>query len=140
MTIHVSRLPDEAIIVATFEPPLNLHEEIPWMFQKFLELRDTIENSRIYYVVIDTATSRGAKYNFGEVVFILGEARTASRQKRPDMEARLMLVGGGVLIDMAAKAMAQLQYGSYAMRMYATVEDALSTARAELANAVAESA
>ncbi len=140
MTIQVSQLPDEAIITAIFEPPMNLHEEIPWMFQRFIELRDTLENSSVYYVVLDTATSRGTRYSFGDVVFILGEARIASRQKRPDMEARLMLVGGGMLLDMAAKAMAQLQYGSYAMRLYATVEEALSTARAEIANALAESA
>lgn len=137
MTIQVSRLPDEPIITALFEPPMNLHDEIPAMFRQFLELRDTIHHSSVYYVIIDTATSLGNHYTFGDIVYILGEAASASRHKRTGIQPRLMLVGSGPLIELAARAMAQLQYGGHGMRLYTALSDALGTARAELAPVVA---
>jgi hypothetical protein len=135
MTINVEQLPDEPIIVATFVEPMNYQEEAPWMFQRFVELRDAaLEGYSRYYTIIDT---NGVKAGFSEIVFMLGESRTARQNRREDRPVSLALIGSGGLMEMAAKAMSQRQYGGTGMRLFNTLDAALETIRAELAEAPA---
>jgi hypothetical protein len=71
---------------------------------------------------------------FSDMVFGLGELRGVRTLRREDMPARLLAVGAGGVIDLAARAMRQLQYGAYQSRMFDSLDEAISAARAEAAN------
>ncbi len=130
MTIVVEKYSAEPIIVAALTEPMDFYKEMPPMFERILELRDTIQGCPKYYTIINMT---GIKVNFSEMVFSLGEVRKASQKRRPDLPIGLHLVGSGELFEMAAKAMAQLQYGGYAAPLHASLEEALKAIRAELA-------
>ena len=130
MPINVECLPDEPIIIASFVEPIDYREESPWMFQRFVEIRDTdLEGYSRYYTIIDT---NGVKVGFSDMVFIMGESRIARQQRREDRPVTLVLVGSGGLMELASKAAGQRQYGSYSMRLFTSLEDALESIRAEL--------
>lgn len=131
MPIDVVRLPDEPIVLVTFAEPLEFRDEIAPMLKRIVELRDTItEPLSRYCIVFDIS-----RYNmtFSDVVFGLGELRSVRDLRRPDMPAHLMVVGAGAVIEMAAKAFAQAQYGAYQSRLFVSLEDALAAARATIA-------
>ena len=99
MTITVERLPGEPIIVATFTEPMNIQDEAPRMFQRFIELRDTeLESYPRSFTIIDANES---KLGFSDIVFVLGESRAAREQRREDRPVSLSLVGSGWLIELA---------------------------------------
>ena len=130
MTINVEALPGEPIIIATFEEPMDYHQDAPWMFQRFIELRDTdLEGYSRYYTIIDT---NGVKAGFSDIVATLGESKAAREKRRADRPVTLALVGSGALMDLASKAMGQSQYGGYGMRLYTSLDAALDAIRAEL--------
>ena len=131
MTLHIEKLPDAPIIVATLSDPMDFYQEIPQMFARILELRDTLQPvpPKYYPVIVMT----GIKAGFTEIVFSLGEARKTSQKRRPDTAASVHLVGAGDLFEMVANALGQRQYGGYAAPLHSSKEEALSAIRAELA-------
>jgi hypothetical protein len=130
MTIVVERLPEEPIIVAVWQEPMDFRTEVPEMFQQVLALRDTIEDSDRYFLIMDISS---VKVSFSDVVYALGESRVARDQRRADLPLSLLLVGSGPLLELAAKAMSQAQYGGYGMRLCASMEDALAAVRTAVA-------
>jgi hypothetical protein len=130
VTITVNKQPDGPIILATFEEPVDWHTEVPDMFAQIFALRDTFEGCPKYYVIIDVSA---VKVGFGEMVSALGEVRAASKKRRPDMPIQLSMVGSGSLIEFAAKAMQQSQYGEYHSPLYTSVEKALEVIHADIA-------
>jgi microcompartment protein CcmK/EutM len=130
MTITVEQLPGEPILIATFIEPMDYHQDAPWMFQRFVEMRDTdLEGYSRYYTIIDT---NGVKAGFSDIVFTLGESRAARQHRREDRPVSLALVGSGGLMELASKAMGQSQYGGYSMRLFTSLDAALEATRAEL--------
>ena len=129
MTIIVEKLPNEPIIVSTYSEPMKYDVEVPAMFARILALRDTITKSHKYYVVIDITQ---VKPGFNEVTAALGEVRKASMKRREDMPISLHLAGTGDLFKFLAKSMSQMQYGSYIAPLHPSVDEALSTIRAQI--------
>jgi hypothetical protein len=129
MTITVERLPNEPIIVATFAEPMRYDAEVPAMFARILELRETIINSPKYYVLIDITA---VKPGFNEVMFSLSEVRKASQKRRPDLPISLHLAGEGDLFSLLAKSMSQMQYGSYIAPLHPSADEALKSIRAQI--------
>lgn len=123
MPIQVTRLPGEPIITAVFEEPADFHAEVPAMFQRVIELRDTIEDSDRYFFIMDVSAAR---LSFSDIVFAMGESRIARDQRRDDLPVTTLMVGSGPLLEMAAKAMNQRQYGGYGMRLCTSMDEALS--------------
>ncbi|MCJ7432003.1 MAG: hypothetical protein MUO77_00805 [Anaerolineales bacterium] len=129
MPITVEKLSGEPIIVATFTEPMNYIAEVPSMFSRILELRDTIEDSLKYWVIIEMS---GIKPDFDDVMFSLGEARKASKQRRSDMPISLHMVGTGGLFKMIASAMSQHQYGEYTTPLHLSLSEALDVIRTDI--------
>jgi hypothetical protein len=129
MPIVVERLPGEPIIVATFAEPMNYNVEVPAMFARILELRDTIEGSPKYYVVIDISA---VKPGFSDIMMSLGEVRKASAKRRAELPISPHLAGTGDFFSMLSKAMNQAQYGGYTAPLHTSAAEALSVIRAEI--------
>lgn len=131
MTVTVNKQPDGPIILATFQEPMDWHTEVPAMFAQIFAIRDTFEDCPKYYAIIDVSA---VKIGFGEMVSALGEVRAASQKRRPDMPIQLSMVGSGSLIEFAAKAMKQQQYGEYHSPLYSSCEKALEAIYADIAD------
>lgn len=129
MTIQVEKLPDEPIIVATFTNPMNYYAELPVMFNRIIELRDTLVGYAKYYVIIDISRVTA---DFSEIVFALGEVRKASQKRRADLPISLHMVGVGEIVQMIVNAMPQFQYGGYVAPLYSTLEQALEAIRKDI--------
>jgi len=134
MPIHVEKLADEPIIMATYENPIDYYTEMATMFARILALRETITDSPKYYVIIDMTDIHPG---FSEIVHSLGEASKASKQRRADLPISLHLVGTGSLFEMIANALGQRQYGGYTAPLHTTLTEALAAIRAEIAAAKA---
>lgn len=130
MAIMVEKLPDEPIITVTFENPINYMAELPEAFDAILMLRDTITTSPRYFAIFDVSQ---VSPGFSEIVLTLGEAKRASKMRRHDLPLSLSIVGSGRLIEMAANAMEQVQYGAYQMPLFTSLDQALAAARAQYA-------
>jgi len=131
MTITIERLPGEPIIVTTLAEPLNHQEEGPQMFRRLAEIRNTeMEGHSHYYLVIDT---NGVKTGFSDIVIMLSEMRNARRQHEGGQPVKVILVGSGQMIELATAAMGQAQYGGYGGRLFTSLDEALDSVRAELA-------
>lgn len=129
MTIHIEKYPDEPIIFVSMVEPMDYYQEVPDMFTRILELRDTIEGYSRYYVIMDMT---GIKPNFSEIVFSLSHARKASQKRRSEFPMVLNLVGAGELFELVANALAQAQYGEYTAPLQTSVEKALAAVRADI--------
>ncbi|MBN2548649.1 MAG: hypothetical protein JXB15_05810 [Anaerolineales bacterium] len=131
MTVLVEKLPDEPIIVADLIEPMDYYKDIPEMFARIVELRDTIVGCSKYYAIIDMS---GIKADFSEIVFSLSEARKASKRRLVEFPVSVHLVGTGDLFEMVANAAAQVQYGGYKAPLYKTRQEALDAIHTDLAN------
>jgi hypothetical protein len=133
MTICIELLPDEPIIVATFQNPMTYRAEVPRMFQQIIDLRDTLDGYNQYYTVLDVSQ---VKVGFGDMVYTMGESITVQQQRRPDMPLRLVLIGKGALMELASRAMGQEQYGGYGTWLYTSLDEALEAIRVDLLSRV----
>lgn len=129
MTVLVEKRSDGPIVFVAMSEPMDFYKEIPEMFARIFELRDSIQGYSKYYTVIDMTE---IKAGFAEIVFSLGEARKASKKRLPDFPVELHLVGSGDLFEMVANALAQIQYGGYAAPLYANVESALDAIHSDM--------
>lgn len=129
MTNEVQRLPGEPIVIACFLDPFDATKEPSEVFRQIFDLRDGIEDDH-YYTVIDVTSVKG---DFSSMVLTLGEAAKVLRQRTSDKQVKLAIVGSGTLVELAAKAMEQDQYGSRKVSLFTSMEDALVTIRADLA-------
>lgn len=129
MPINVEKQPDTPVIIATMNEPMDFYKEIPEMFARILELRDSIQDHPMYYTIVDLTD---IKADFSEIVFALSEARKASQKRRPGFPNSVHLVGSGRLFEMAANALAQAQYGEYSAPLHSTMEEALAAVQADI--------
>lgn len=129
MPIIVEKLPDEPIIVVTCQEPMNYVQEAPAAFDQVLALRDTIYGCSEYFVVFDASAVR---MSFGDMVTMMGEVKRASQQRRSDLAVIPSLVGSGGLVELAANAVQQTQYGAYKVPLFTSTDQALASIRAGL--------
>lgn len=127
MTIPVQRLPNEPILIVTFEADSQIRGAIPEMLQQIIRLRDGItESISRYFVIIDLTQY---DFTFSDLVYTMGELKGIGSLRRADRPAFMMLVGVGGIVEMGVKALTQSQYGGYQSRLFATLDDALGAAR-----------
>ncbi|MBN1427667.1 MAG: hypothetical protein JXB07_04725 [Anaerolineae bacterium] len=130
MAVIINKLSDGPILVATCEEPVDWHQDANKLLDEIVELRDKIEGSYRYYVVIDLSA---AKPGFGDTVIALGALRRANEKRRKDMPATVFVVGSGPLIQIVSQAIGQQQYGEYRVQMHTSLDKALDTIRSEIA-------
>jgi hypothetical protein len=126
MTLVVERLPNEPIIVVTWENPTDVGNESP---QKFMQVDALIEEDEKVYV-IDNMTK--LKIDFGTLVSGMAAQRVKAPGSPADPRTNTILVGSGTIWQIASKGARQFQYGSFDIPLFPSLEEALSYAREKI--------
>jgi hypothetical protein len=131
MAITVNRLENGPIVVASCQEPVDWRQDSPGMLEQIVELRDSIKGYPRYYVVIDLSE---VKIGFTDIVMALAALRKAEEKRRQDMPASVFVVGSGQLTQIASQAIGQQQYGEYRVQVHTSLDKALDSIHAEMAN------
>jgi hypothetical protein len=137
MSVNVSKVPDEPIIVAAYEAPISIREDIPEMFRSLSSVMLAAAEEEVLYVISNTTSAEPLR--FGDMVFILSEVRMMTRVRGGHQEIHLILVGSDSFMDLAAKSMSQPEYGGFRIQIYGTLDEALAAARMDMAEQAIQS-
>lgn len=131
----IEKLHDEAITIITVNGSLLKNmasqegEEARHTVQSIVE-----ETPGLDYLIMDL---RDIELTFSELVMVLAKARDRivrmGGKSYIDTQVRYVLVGSDDLIDLAAEAFHQEQYGNIDIRVFPTVDMAVDFARCKLA-------
>lgn len=127
MPYKVERLPNEPIIVVTWQSPTDPGEDADKMCEE-VDACIKPDETKVYCI----NDFREVKINFSALV----SGMAVQRQNRPgaagDPRIRSIMIGSGTLWDLASKAAKQLQYGGLDMPLFATLDDAIAHAREKI--------
>jgi hypothetical protein len=127
MPYTVQRLPSEPIIVVSWSNPTDSAKDSLKMSAEVDALIAPDENH--IYCVQDF---RNLKVDFSSMV----TGMATQREKRPgaagDPRLRTIMVGSGLLWELASKGAKQLQYGGLDIPLFSSVDDAVAYARTKV--------
>jgi hypothetical protein len=129
MPVSVEKFNDEPILIVTMANPIDIKADIPRMAKDIQQVLDA-QTEPVWYIghVHDLSLS------FGDFVQALSlSTRGEMAFMRHPMIREFLVIAEGALVQMAAKALSQGQYGGLTVKMCTDREDAISMARAEIA-------
>lgn len=126
MAFKVERLPNEPIIVVTWQMPVDTGKETP---QTFVDIDALIGPDETVYCITDL---RAVNIDFGTLVTAMAAQRVKAPGSPSDPRLRSSLVGTGMLWEIASRGAKQLQYGGLDIPLYSSLEDALANAREKI--------
>ena len=131
----IEKLPGEAITIITFDGSILKDMVSPNREARRRKIQSIVEETPgLDYLVMDF---QGVEISFSQLVMVLAEARDQMAKMGGkiyiDANIRYLFVGSDELIDLAAEAFHQEQYGNIDVRVFPTVESAVSFARHALA-------
>ncbi len=127
MPVNVETLSPEPIVRATFYPPFDLQADIPVLLADVKQCRERLAQPCV--VILDVTA---VQVDFTEIVFALADAARQIREMRAAhavLPAQYVFVGSGEIVEIAAQAMGQDQYGGIGGQMCASMDEALAYAR-----------
>ncbi len=131
----IEKLHDEAITIVTVNGSL-LNNMASQEGEKARQTVQSIveETPGLDYLIMDL---RDIELTFSELVMVLAKARDRivgmGGKSYIDAQVRYVLVGSDDLIDLAAEAFHQEQYGNIDIRVFPTIDMAVDFARCKLA-------
>lgn len=123
MTAKVERLPGEPIIVVTWSSPFDVQKESP---QKFADVDALIRSDEKVYVIDDMTR---LKIDFATLVAGMAAQRVKAPGSPADLRVKTILVGSGMMWELASRGAKQLQYGGFDIPLFPSLEAALAHAR-----------
>jgi hypothetical protein len=131
MPAMVVNLPDEPIIVLTATDPFVPHEDLPPAYEEVAEMIDGVPGP--VYCLYDI----GSVYlGFSDLVTTLSTAIRGTPGSASDPRVKVVIVGTDDLAQLASEASRQEQYGRLNFPLFASMEEAVAYARAEIAKEV----
>ncbi|MEO0561147.1 MAG: hypothetical protein AAF125_03485 [Chloroflexota bacterium] len=129
MTFVIKQVKDHLIWVATYTEPYNPIVDAQGAEVAMKEL--TADVDRVFYYIADLSQ---VVVDFNDIVLGLAEAfKPGSGSFYSQPNVRILTVGTQELIQMAAVAAKQDQYGGIDIKVYASPEEAIAHAKAMLA-------
>lgn len=122
--VSVEKLPDENIVVVTYEPPFDANVDVSQV-QAELEAIHA-EGDGALYVVGDLSRVTPTVQDLVDSINYTVMRRPVS-MRNPDIH--LILVGEGSLLELAARSYAHTYYGSQHVPVFKTVDAALAYVR-----------
>lgn len=124
MAVAFKNHADEPIMIATFSNPLNAGKDTV-AFNEAIQQRLPTVNDQLWVVADLTGTS----ISFVDGVFGLAEAARSSIGAFRDKRVRMVLVGGGDMINFLLRSAEQAQYGGVKGHAAGSMEEALAYCR-----------
>jgi hypothetical protein len=134
MTVVVEQLPGEPIFIATFGQPFSSSQDVREMFETVMPLRLTLKQP--VALILDLSVTISDPRAFSQLVLGMGEAAAQIRVNKLDENLsppRLIFVGKGEYVKIAAAAMDQAHYGGAKAHACALCDEAITLARTLLA-------
>lgn len=128
MTIEVTRLPGEPILIYTYPERIRSEQEV----RDALEIGGSheMEMDGDIYIIHDASR---LKLDFSEMLTTLAVLTREMPNPQDMPRIRLYAVGSDQMVQMAAKASAQDQYGGLNVAMFDSLDAALADIRARIA-------
>lgn len=124
MTHTVERLPDEPILIITYETPFDFHIEPGQILEAMADI--IIDSDQAVFAIHDTSN---LSLSFSDVVTGMAGAFKNVRGQELSPRARILVVGGGTLLNLAVRSARQIQYGGLDVELFDSLDDALDYAR-----------
>ena len=122
MSVQVTKLPNEPIIILTYEGLLDV-ETVKSAFQQSVELMQNIDGP--VYRISDVRAGDADERGFAELFKLIGQLRNGVAGSSADPRIHGVFVGGNQLARLYADFMRQNQFGSRLIPFYQTVDEAL---------------
>lgn len=132
MPAIVVNLPDEPIIVLTATDPFVPQKELPPAYEEITEIMDSVPGT--IYCLYDI----GSVYlSFSDLVTMLDTTIRGMPGSASDPRVKFVIVGTDEWARLASEASYQEQYGHLDAPLFASMEEAVAYARAEIAGEAA---
>lgn len=128
MAVEFSRITNQPIIVVKFLPPFDPVKDLPEATKYSATILNQIKGQ--LYRIEDMS---GVDIDFSNLVMAMAKATEKIPGSMSDSRIEGILVSGQELFELAANAMSQAQYGEKKMTLFATVDEAIAYATAEIA-------
>jgi hypothetical protein len=131
MSLEVELLAGEPILIVTFEEPFSVQDDVPIMLAEIKRSRE--QEPRQMVVVIDMSR---VELDFPDLVYGLGVSAQQIRKEKAAgarMPAKYVFVGSDALVQLAASAMAQDQYGGIGAQLFSSRDEAIAFSRSLIA-------
>lgn len=132
MPVEIKQLPGESIIYATVNKPFKPDEDMPAMFAEVIRLRQAIHGTVV--LILDVTSTISEPDAFSTMVAALANARHGIKaSKTVGLQPPITIfVGSGSVMDLAAQAITQEQYGGVGAHLCISYDEALTLAREKL--------
>ena len=124
MPIETQPIDDENIIIIKISDPFKMAETIPELSDILQTKLDSTDGTLYYISDICDAT-----INFADLVSGMGLVFKGGLESFSDSRLHMIVVSESSLVKMGSKAAQQTQYGGVNIKVFATVDDALTYAR-----------
>ncbi len=128
MTVSIEKLSGEPIVLVTISNPFITDQDVPALVQ---ELTRVLDGSQEH--LFDITDASGLKTSFGEIVKALAEMTRVGHGilHHPKVIGYAIVADSG-LVQIGARALGQIQYGSISATVVKTVDEGLVVARAAI--------
>lgn len=124
MPMHVEPNVQERILITRFVSPVDPERNVPASIQALTEFARQVEGT--FFVISDVR-------EFDLTFDAITEALDMVRRSLVGIPIRAVVIGSGKMVELAAQAITQKQYGSFEMaKVFATEAEALAYCRTEL--------
>ena len=130
MTYRLERLPDKPVLLWTVNDGFDIGRDLPRVVSDAIKILDGMDED-VYYM----ADARKLKLNFGGVVSVLATLTRGELAlfKHPRIY-KIVGVSNSGLIELAIKALGQMQYGAFRTAFYTSLDEAFAGIEREVAS------
>jgi len=119
MPVRVERLPNQPIIIATYQGRISVADLLEMFRQSALLMQEI--DGHVYRIT----DAREIETSFAEVLNMLQEAKRGTPGSTSDPNITPVMVGHDKWLSMFSEGFRQKQYGGSALLTFATMEEAL---------------
>lgn len=124
MGYHIKRIPDEPIIVETWDAHYDPETDAPQAAQDIIRVMETIKTPVV--VIVDM---RAARLTFDDILHMAQSASNEAAPARHPMQRRRIIVTDNEVISKSAEGLDSEIFGHIAVDIATTMDEALAMAR-----------
>lgn len=124
MSYNMNTLPDDQIVLTTFQDGLPTSEELISFDKALHKILETFDSNKKIFAILDL---RGLWLSLEEIAQAFAETTQFNDAWYKNL--KILVVGDGYKANLVAESFQQEQYGNHPSAFFTSVEDALAYAR-----------